>query len=90
MSLSLSFISNHSGWCYDFLPSPLQPPAYMYCRFMIGLGNPLVGPSAVDAVVAGCVYINPIYDQPVKDMYWSQHPYLEKEVSLYDPYWYRT
>ena len=48
---------------------------------MIGLGNPLVGPSAVDAVVAGCVYINPVYDQPVKEEYWSQHPYLEQQVT---------
>ena len=39
---------------------------------MLGLGNPLVGPSAVDAVVAGCVYIDPTYDAPVKDVYHSQ------------------
>jgi len=48
--------------------------------FMLGLGNPLVGPSAVDAVVAGCVYVNPVYDKPVKDVYLSQHPYLEDRV----------
>ena len=48
--------------------------------FMLGLGNPLVGPSAVDAVVAGCVYINPTYSKPVKDVYWSQHPYLADRV----------
>lgn len=48
--------------------------------FMLGLGNPLLGPSAVDAVVAGCVYINPTYKTPVKDVYWSQHPYLADRV----------
>lgn len=42
----------------------------------LGLGNPLVGPSAVDAVVAGCVYINPTYKRPTKDVYWSQHPFV--------------
>ena len=41
-------------------------------RFMIGLGNPLVGPSAVDAVVAGAVYINPVYAKPVREVYRSQ------------------
>ena len=38
-------------------------------KFVLGLGNPLVGPSAVDAIVAGCVYINPAYAAPVKDVY---------------------
>jgi len=49
-------------------------------KFMIGLGNPLVGPSAVDAVVAGAVYINPIYSKPMREVYHSQHPYLEERV----------
>ena len=48
--------------------------------FMLGLGN-LFGASAVDAVVAGCVYINPTYKTPVKDVYWSQHPYLADRVA---------
>jgi hypothetical protein len=47
---------------------------------VVGLGNPLAGPSAVDAVVAGCVYINPLYDKPVKERYHSQHPYLADAV----------
>ncbi len=47
---------------------------------MLGLGNPLVGPSAVDAVVAGCVYVNPLYADPVKTHYRSQHPYLAAAV----------
>ena len=52
--------------------------------FMLGLGNPLVGPSAVDAVVAGCVYLNPTYDKPVKEAYFSQHPYLAASEELRD------
>lgn len=47
---------------------------------MLGIGNPLVGPSAIDAVVAGCVYINPTYTQPVKEVYMSQHPYLADKL----------
>lgn len=39
-----------------------------------------MGPSAVDAVVAGCVYINPTYKRPTKDVYWSQHPFLADRV----------
>jgi hypothetical protein len=70
------------------LPPPTHPvvihrlndlPSVIF-RFMLGIGNPLVGPSAVDAVVAGCVYINPTYTQPVKDVYMSQHPYLADRV----------
>ncbi|CAM9101621.1 unnamed protein product [Discosporangium mesarthrocarpum] len=51
-------------------------------KFMIGLGDPLAGPSAVDAVVAGCAYLNPHYRKPVKGFH-SQHPFLEK---LGEPY----
>ena len=53
-------------------------------KFMLGLGDPLLGPSAVDAVVAGCMYINPIYDRPVKEIYASQHPYMVDHVG--EPY----
>lgn len=86
-NLPLLFTSHWAGVVNPFLSSLSRSSSlclfvhmYHLHRFMIGLGNPLVGPSAVDAVVAGCVYINPIYDQPMKEMYWSQHPFLEKEV----------
>jgi hypothetical protein len=50
-------------------------------RFMIGLGDPLLGPSAIDAISAGCVYINPIYDKPVRDGHFlSQHPYAAEKI----------
>lgn len=48
------------------------------------LGDPLAGPSAVDAVVAGCTYINPVFAAPVKVIYHSQHPYLAQSVG--EPY----
>merc|ERR1712100_424298 len=35
-------------------------------KFMIGLGDPLLGPSAMDAISAGAVYINPIYKNKAK------------------------
>lgn len=47
-------------------------------------GDPLSGPSAVDAVMAGCVYLNPVYATPTKKIYNSQHPYLAESVG--EPY----
>lgn len=34
-------------------------------QFLIGLGDPLLGPSAIDAIAFGNVYINPIYKNPM-------------------------
>eukprot|EP01031_Cornospumella_fuschlensis_P026129 gene26129-31550_t len=50
--------------------------------FLLSLGHPLLGPSAIEAVSLGCVYVNTIYkealsvgaDKPIS--YTSQHPYL--------------
>jgi hypothetical protein len=49
-------------------------------KFLIGLGDPLLGPSAIDAISNGCVYINPIYPTPVRNAFESQHPYAEKVI----------
>ena len=61
-------------------------------KFVLGLGDPLLGPSAIDAVVSGCVFINPIYTDPRtkfpeltdpatgQPYYASQHPYLQHSV----------
>jgi Glycosyltransferase family 18 len=43
-------------------------------------GDPLTGPSAVDAVVNGAVFINPHYSQPKENFFTSQHPFLEEAV----------
>ncbi|CAM9243725.1 unnamed protein product [Ectocarpus fasciculatus] len=53
-------------------------------KFIIGLGNPLLGPSAVDAVTAGCAYLNPLFLRPEKKIYNSQHPFLAQHVG--EPY----
>ena len=45
-------------------------------KFLLGLGDPLLGPSAVDAVAAGCAYVDVIYDKPKKLVYASQHPFV--------------
>lgn len=50
-------------------------------KFLLGIGHPLLGPSAIDAVVAGAVYINPQYSAPVKG-YNSQHPYAETRIGM--------
>lgn len=49
-------------------------------KFLLGLGDPLLGPSAIDCIVAGCVYINPIYATPVRNGFQSQHPYADKNI----------
>ena len=56
-------------------------------KFLIGLGDPLLGPSAIDAISAGAVYINPVYKTKERNIgggkvraYNSQHPYAETAV----------
>jgi alpha-1,3(6)-mannosylglycoprotein beta-1,6-N-acetyl-glucosaminyltransferase len=49
-------------------------------KFLLGLGDPLLGPSAIDAISVGCMYLNPIYDHPVREIFTSQHPYAETYV----------
>lgn len=49
-------------------------------KFLLGLGDPLLGPSAIEAITFGCVYINPIYQRPMRDVFASQHPYAEKII----------
>jgi hypothetical protein len=61
-------------------------------RFLLGLGNPLLGPSAMDALAAGAMYLDPSYDgrstkaltSDVSPRFSSQHPYLRKHVG--EPY----
>jgi hypothetical protein len=52
--------------------------------FLLGLGNPLLGPSALEAVAAGAMYLDPMYDgkrtKPLTDvspLFTSQHPFLK-------------
>jgi hypothetical protein len=50
-------------------------------RFLLGLGNPILGPSALDAISVGCMFFNPVYEKPVVVnglKFKSQHPYAEK------------
>ena len=56
-------------------------------KFLLGLGDPLLGPSAIDAVSRGCMYINPIYEKPVRvneQIFLSQHPYAVQNIG--EPY----
>jgi hypothetical protein len=47
---------------------------------MSSAGDPLSGPSAVDAVAAGVVFINPQYSSPKEEFFHSQHPFLQAAV----------
>jgi hypothetical protein len=56
-------------------------------KFLIGLGNPILGPSAIDAVSVGCMFLNPVLQEPkvVNGFpFASQHPYAQS--SLGAPY----
>ena len=54
-------------------------------KFLIGLGDPLLGPSAVDAITVGCMYLNPVYPEGrAKKGYTSQHPYAAEKIG--EPY----
>jgi hypothetical protein len=53
-------------------------------RFLLGMGHPLLGPSAVDAISLGCMFINPIYKEPqLEARYASQHPYIAEIAPEY-------
>lgn len=51
-------------------------------RFVLGLGDPLLGPSAIDAVAAGCMYINPVYDIPARGIYKTQHDFAADVIGF--------
>jgi len=43
-------------------------------------GDPLSGPSAVDAVASGAAFLNPQYSSPKQQFFMSQHPFLQQHV----------
>lgn len=45
-----------------------------------GLGDPLLGPSAIDAISMGCVYINPVHASPVRGHFKTQHDYAMDKI----------
>mmetsp|Transcript_11887 Transcript_11887/g.17716 ORF Transcript_11887/g.17716 Transcript_11887/m.17716 type:complete len:422 (-) Transcript_11887:63-1328(-) len=49
-------------------------------KFLVGLGDPLVGPSAIDAISSGAMYINPTFKTPKLAYYKSQHPFAKTSV----------
>ena len=65
---------------------PLSPPAWGVllrdAAFLLGLGHPLGGPSAVEAVSAGAMYLDPILSPPPEGYpeFDSQHPFLRRHV----------
>lgn len=61
--------------------------------FIIGIGSPVDGPTALEAIAHGCAYINPakyppviLPNKPNKRLYTSQHPYIEENFG--EPYAY--
>jgi hypothetical protein len=53
-------------------------------KFLLGMGHPLLGPSAVDAVSLGCMFINAKYKTPqLEAKYTSQHPWIAEIAPQY-------
>jgi hypothetical protein len=67
-------------------------------NFFLGLGDPLSGPSALEAMLVGTTFINPSfphevqsfkygnpnYPEELRDYYTSQHPYMQNQIG--NPY----
>lgn len=58
-------------------------------KFLIGMGNPILGPSAIDAISMGCLFIDPIYQKGSRSVckkssngncYNSQHPFAVERI----------
>ncbi|KAG2392031.1 hypothetical protein C9374_013516 [Naegleria lovaniensis] len=56
-------------------------------HFVIGIGDPVVGPTAMDAISCGAIFLNPVYDQErvLNNLNgWfklkSQHPYVQQYI----------
>ncbi len=58
-------------------------------RFLLGMGHPILGPSAIDAISMGCVFINPVYERGGRkrcfeakngNCYASQHVYAADNI----------
>lgn len=53
-------------------------------RFLLGIGMPVDGPTALEAIAHGCPFINPVFSpprqqtgKPTRFNYTSQHPFIE-------------
>ena len=53
-------------------------------KFLLGIGMPVDGPTALEAIAHGCPFINPIFNpprqqsgKPTRFNYTSQHPFIE-------------
>lgn len=49
--------------------------------YLAGMGNPLAGPSALDALAAGLKLIIPIYGHDALPAYWNQHPFAAEAAA---------
>jgi hypothetical protein len=57
-------------------------------RILLGVEKPLDGPTALESIAHGCVYLNPLFSpprlvsgKPTNYRYTSQHPFIEREIS---------
>jgi len=86
-------ISKECGYHPGILPPGVENLGYLppqqwqallgRASFLIGIGHPLLGPAPLDALAAGCAYVNPrfvkpwfINDEPALEIS-SQNPYVE-------------
>jgi len=81
VSVSTSPVLNHPNfqWVGHQTPDSWRK-LLLKSKFLLGLGDPLLGPSAIDAIASGCMFINPIYSKPAKNGALSQHPYAADKI----------
>ncbi len=67
-----------SAACWRSLGDPSTFSASLPCRAFAG--DPIAGPSAVDALAGGAAFLNPTFDTPRAGFFTSQHPFLSEHV----------
>ena len=58
----------------------VRMPTMPTLSFVSTAGDPLIGPSALEAVAAGAVFINPVFRELRLNFFGSQHPFLSSAV----------
>lgn len=87
---SIDYMTRH-GVGENVYPSPLDNrnrteflQLMTSSKFLLGVGMPVDGPTALEAIAHGCAFINPVFfpprqqgGKPTRFNYTSQHPFLE-------------
>lgn len=88
--VTTTHLKTHFDTGEGILPAPRQRNRTEFlrlmtgARFLLGIGMPVDGPTALEAIAHGCPFINPIFNPPLQQAgkptrfsYTSQHPFIE-------------